>query len=465
MKDIFVSEEQITAQLQTAEKIRAYFESIGRTPQVYAETYGCQQNEADTERLLGIALKCGYSLTNSAENADLVLINTCAIREHAELKVFSKTGGLKKLKEKNPDMLVMLCGCMAQEAHVGEKIKKSYPYVDVVFGTDMNHRLPELIYKALMTGKREFYVNELPHNDFGVICENMPTERRSDYKAWVSVMYGCNNYCTYCIVPYVRGRERSRKPEDVLAEVKHLADNGYKDITLLGQNVNSYDGGISFPELLKKASEIEGDFRLRFMTSHPKDASKELVDVMASTDKIARHFHLPVQSGNNRILAAMNRKYTREQYIEKALYIKEKLPFAALTTDIICGFPGETEEEFEDTVSLIKEVGFDMIYCFIYSPRRGTVAEKMPGRIPHDEQVRRFERLIAAQNDMSLAANQKYVGKTLRLLSDGDDDGKHVARSSQNKIVTLDKSVAAGSFVNAEIIAAHPFTLEAKIIQ
>ncbi len=462
--DIFVPEAQITAQKQIAKKLRDRFASLGVSPKVYAETYGCQQNEADTERLLGIAAECGYTVTDSADDADLVLINTCAIREHAELKVFSKTGGLKKLKEKNPGMIVMLCGCMAQEAHVGEKIRKSYPYVDVVFGTDMNHRLPELIYDRINGGGRSFCVNELPHADFGVICEDMPTERRSDYKAWVSIMYGCNNYCTYCIVPYVRGRERSRRPEDVLNEIRQLAEAGYKDITLLGQNVNSYDGGMSFPELLKKASEIDGDFLLRFMTSHPKDASKELIDVMASTDKIARHFHLPVQSGSNRVLSAMNRKYTREQYIEKALYIKEKLPFASLTTDIICGFPGETEEEFEETVSLVREVGFDMLYSFIYSPRRGTVAEKLPGRIPHEEQVRRFERLIAAQNDMSLAANQKYVGKTLRLLSDGFDGEKNVARSSQNKIVALDKAVPAGTFVNAEITAAHPFTLEAKIL-
>lgn len=464
MSEIFVSADEFRRQSDAAQSVRERFAAMGRQPLVYAETYGCQQNEADTERLLGLAELCGYTVTDSAENADLVLVNTCAIREHAELKVFSKTGGFKKLKEKNPDMLVMLCGCMAQEAHVAEKIKNSYPYVDVVFGTDMNHRLPELILRCLTGGKRSFEINSLPHGDFGVICEDVPASRRSGYKAWVSIMYGCNNFCTYCIVPYVRGRERSRRPEDVLREVSELAAAGYRDITLLGQNVNSYDGGISFPELLKKCSEVDGDFLVRFMTSHPKDASRELVDVMASSDKIARHFHLPVQSGSNRVLSAMNRKYTREQYLEKAMYIKEKLPFAALTTDIICGFPGETEAEFEETVSLVREVGFDMLYSFIYSPRRGTVAEKMPDHIPHEEQVRRFEYLISVQNEMSLKANEKYVGKTLRLLSDGDDGDKHTARSSQNKIVTLDKAVPAGQFVTAEITAAHPFTLEAKII-
>lgn len=464
MSEIFVTDDQKEYQRRAADKVRAHFAALGKTPLVYAETYGCQQNEADTEALLGLAAECGYAATDTAENADLVLVNTCAIREHAELKVFSKTGGLKKIKEKNPDMIVMLCGCMAQEPHVGEKIKKSYPYVDVVFGTDKNHRLPELILDRLSGGDRNFCVSDLPHGEFGVICENTPVTRRSSYKAWVSIMYGCNNYCTYCIVPYVRGRERSRRPEDVLDEIKRLADAGYKDITLLGQNVNSYDGGISFPELLRRASGIDGDFLLRFMTSHPKDASKELVDVMASSPKIARHFHLPVQSGSTRVLNAMNRRYTREQYLEKARYIKEKIPDAALTTDIICGFPGETEEEFDETVSLVREVGFDMLYCFIYSPRRGTAAEKMPGRIPHDEQVRRFERLTAAQNEMSLKANEKYVGKTLRLLSDGDEDGKHTARSSQNKIVTLDRFVPAGTFFDAEITAFHPFTLEGKVL-
>ncbi len=464
MSEIFVSSDKTEIQNGYAQKIKSRFESKGISPRVYAETYGCQQNEADTERLLGLALDCGYTVTDSLENADLVLINTCAIREHAELKVFSKTGGIKKLKEQKPDMLVMLCGCMAQEAHVCEKIKKSYPYVDVVFGTDMNYRLPELIYNRLSGGKRNFAVNSLPHSEFGVICESQSVVRKSSYKAWVSIMYGCDNYCTYCIVPYVRGRERSRKPESILDEVKRLADDGYKDITLLGQNVNSYNGGISFAELLYKCSQINGDFNLRFMTSHPKDASKELVDVMASSDKIAPHFHLPVQSGSNRILAEMNRKYTREQYLEKAFYIKEKIPFVSLTTDIICGFPTETEAEFEETVSLVREVGFDMIYSFIYSPRRGTVAEKKEGRISHTEQVKRFERLMAVQNEMSLKANEKFMGKTLRVLSDGVIDGKPTARTAHNKIVITDRPVCAGEFANVEITSAHPFTLEGKII-
>ncbi len=450
--------------MQAALKVKEIVTANGRTPLVYTETYGCQQNEADTEALLGIAKACGYTPTDSQRDADLVIINTCAIREHAELKAFSKTGFYKKLKEKKPDMLVVLCGCMAQQSHVAQKVKESYPYVDIVFGTDQGYRLASHIYSKLTSKKRGFYVSDLPHNEFGVICENMPISRKSAYKAWVSVMYGCNNYCTYCVVPYVRGRERSRTPEAVIFDVERLVSEGYKDITLLGQNVNSYDGGMPFHKLLQKCSEIKGDFLLRFMTSHPKDASKELIDVMAQSEKIAKHFHLPVQSGSSRVLDAMNRRYTREQYLEKAFYIKEKMPDAAITSDIICGFPGETEAEFQETLSLVDQVKFDMIYAFIYSSRKGTVAEKMAGHIDHEEQVRRFEALSALQNQISLGINQKYVGKTLRLLSDGVISGKPTARSTQNKIVTLDAPVAAGKFITAQITEAHPYNLEGKII-
>lgn len=423
MSEIFVTDDQKEYQRRAADKVRAHFAALGKTPLVYAETYGCQQNEADTEALLGLAAECGYAATDTAENADLVLVNTCAIREHAELKVFSKTGGLKKIKEKNPDMIVMLCGCMAQEPHVGEKIKKSYPYVDVVFGTDKNHRLPELILDRLSGGDRNFCVSDLPHGEFGVICENTPVTRRSSYKAWVSIMYGCNNYCTYCIVPYVRGRERSRRPEDVLDEIKRLADAGYKDITLLGQNVNSYDGGISFPELLRRASGIDGDFLLRFMTSHPKDASKELVDVMASSPKIARHFHLPVQSGSTRVLNAMNRRYTREQYLEKARYIKEKIPDAALTTDIICGFPGETEEEFLQSLEFIRRCGFAHMHIFPYSRREGTPAAAMPEQVPKAVKEERARRAAAVAKELREAFDTAMLGTVQEVLFEQIEDG------------------------------------------
>ena len=457
---VLVSAEETARQKEYMDKVRALHEQRTTKPLAYVHTYGCQQNVADGERLMGMLREMGCEFTDDTKRADIVLMNTCAIRENAEKTVYGMLGQLTHTKAANPDQIICLCGCMAQQPRVAEKVKTSYRHVDLVLGPQAEWRFPELLYRAYTERGRVFSIDDEP----GRIAEDIPVYRVGGVSAWVSIMYGCNNFCSYCIVPYVRGRERSREPEQIVREVRELVAAGYKEITLLGQNVNSYDGGISFPELLRRASGIDGDFLLRFMTSHPKDASKELVDVMASSPKIARHFHLPVQSGSTRVLNAMNRRYTREQYLEKARYIKEKIPDAALTTDIICGFPGETEEEFDETVSLVREVGFDMLYCFIYSPRRGTAAEKMPGRIPHDEQVRRFELLTAAQNEMSLKANEKYVGKTLRLLSDGDDDGKHTARSSQNKIVTLDRFVPAGTFFDAEITASHPFTLEGKVL-
>lgn len=457
--EIFVSQEEITKQSLIAASLKAGFESEGRHPKAFIQTYGCQQNEADSEKLMGLAEKCGYTKTDTEKDADLIIVNTCAIREHAELRTLSRTGGYKKLKEENPFLLIMFCGCMAQEEHIRAKLKTSYPYVDAVFGTDANHRLPEMIQKAMDSKKRLSFINDLPHADFGVISENVPSHRSSSYKAWVSIMYGCNNYCTYCVVPYVRGRERSRLSSDVLAETNELISRGYRDITLLGQNVNSYKGDVSFPELLRRVASADGDYWVRFMTSHPKDASKELVDVMASSEHIAPHFHLPVQSGSTRILEKMNRRYTREQYLEKVAYIREKLPDAAITTDIICGFPGETEEDFLETLSLVKEVGYDMIYTFVYSPRPGTVAEKMENQIPHEEKVRRFSLISDAENDIALANNKLLVGKTIKVLSDGGRSG----RSGQNKPVNFDSEVPEGTFVNVEITDAHPYGLDGKI--
>lgn len=459
--EVFVPNSEIEKQYQIAVKVKAIFENMGIAPKIYTETYGCQQNEADTEKLVGLAEKCGYIRTDSAEKADLIIVNTCAIREHAELRTLSRTGGYRKLKAQNPKLLIMFCGCMAQEEHIRRKIRRSYPYIDAIFGTDANHRLPEIILDSMNSSKRLSFVSDLPHNEFGVIAENIPSSRTSAYKAWLSVMYGCNNYCTYCIVPYVRGRERSRDDKNVIAEARELVANGYKDITLLGQNVNSYSGNISFPQLLNEVASIDGDYWVRFMTSHPKDASKELVDVMASNERIAKHFHLPVQSGSSEVLRRMNRRYTREQYLEKAAYIREKLPDAALTTDIICGFPGETEQQFEETLSLVKQVKYDMIYTFIYSPRAGTVAAEMENQIAREEQVRRFTLLSQTQNDIALEVNEKYVGKTVKVLSEGNKTG----RTEQNKLVSLDKDIPEGVFIKAEIISAHPYTLDGKVIE
>lgn len=428
------------------------------------KTFGCQQNEADGEWIAGELTRCGYTMTDDIGQADVVILNTCAIREHAEQRVLGVIGSMKKAKEKKPSMLLGMCGCMAQEAHRRELLAKSYPFVDFLFGTDLPYRLPEILTNALQSRKQRQYVNDKPHDEFGDICENVPILRDSAYKARVSIMYGCNNFCSYCIVPYVRGRERSRASGAILADVEKLAGEGYRDILLLGQNVNSYKGDLTFPQLLERVAQTDGDFWVRFMTSHPKDASDELIRVMAENPKIARHFHLPFQSGNNRVLERMNRRYTREQYSEIARRIKDAMPDAALTSDVIVGFPTETEAEFLDTVDLVKQLEFDMLFTFLYSPRRGTVAERMDGRIPHEEQVRRFQYLSDVQNGIAQKKNLAYVGKTLRVLSDGtDENGTPVGRSTQNKIVTFDKAVPAGTFCNVTVTEARQYALHGKL--
>lgn len=461
MTEIYVAPEVIALQGEYAKRVKEIITQRYAQPKVFLRTFGCQQNEADTERLAGIAAECGYTVTDTEEDADLIIVNTCAIREHAEKRALSGTGQFKKIKKEKPSTVIAVCGCMAQQEYRKDQIKNSYPYVDLIFGTDKNHLLAEMLYKVLTSGKRQYYVSGLHHDELGVIAENTPVLRVSNYKAWVSVMYGCNNFCSYCVVPYVRGRERSRNSAEILKEVKSLIDAGYKDITLLGQNVNSYKGDMDFPELLDAAASFEGDYRIRFMTSHPKDASDRLIEVMKKhPETIARHFHLPAQAGNDRILKAMNRKYTREKYLSTVKKIREAMPDIAITTDIICGFPTETAEEFEDTLSLIKEVGYDMIYTFIYSPRPGTVAAKMEGHIPHDEQVRRFRRLSAVQDEISAEKSKKALGKTIKVLSDGNCEG----RSSQNKIVTMDKDIPAGQFVNVEITETKAYGLKGKVI-
>ncbi|MBO7549467.1 MAG: tRNA (N6-isopentenyl adenosine(37)-C2)-methylthiotransferase MiaB [Clostridia bacterium] len=457
--EIFVPKTDTEKQKAVAGEIRERFRRENKRPLVYARTYGCQQNEHDTEKMLGLALMCGYEKTGDPANADLIIVNTCAIREHAEKRTFSCTGAYKKLKEQNRELIILFCGCMAQETGIAEKIKRSYPYIDAVVGTDSNHRLPEIIQNVMQTRKRAYLVNSLPHSDFGVIAEDIPALRESEYKAWVSVMYGCNNYCTYCIVPYVRGRERSRRYEDVVSEVERLVEDGYKDITLLGQNVNSYSGGVSFARLLEKCASFGGEYRLRFMTSHPKDASKELIDVMAANPNICKHFHLPVQSGSDKVLAAMNRRYTRDAYLEKVAYLREKIPDVTLTSDIICGFPGETEDDFEQTLSLVKQTEFDMLYTFIYSPRPGTAAAARTDQIPYEEKLRRFEKLSALQLDMTIKRNERHIGKVLRVLSEGEGIG----RSEGGTTVDFKAGIPAGEFVNVRITAAHPANLEGTV--
>ena len=434
----------------------------GRRPRVFVLTFGCQQNVADSEKLSGMACEMGYEVVTAPENAELILVNTCAIREHAEKRALSIVGQYKHLKEQNKGLIIGVCGCMVVQEHRREQLKKSYPYVDFVLGTSVLHRLPEILAKKLAQKRRIFGSEEE-----NAIAEGVPICRESNYRAWVSIMYGCNNFCSYCIVPYVRGRERSRAPEDVIAEVKELVAKGYKDITLLGQNVNSYGKGeahgMDFADLLEHLDAIEGDFILRFMTSHPKDATRKLVDVMAGGKHIAHHFHLPLQSGSDAILKQMNRHYDRAAYLDILDYMREKMPDLAVTSDIIVGFPGETDTDFEDTLAMLQRARFDMIYSFIYSPRKGTPAAEMADQIPKEVSAKRFERLLALQEALSLAANEPLLHKTLRVLCDGaskTDAGMLSGRTEQNKIVFWpDDGTEAGAWVWVEIDRVAPFAL------
>ena len=390
----------------------------GEKPLAMVHTYGCQQNAADGERMKGMLREMGFSFTDSPDEADLVLFNTCAVREHAEDRVFGNVGALKNQKRRHPGMIIALCGCMMEQEHVAERIKKSFPYVNLVFGTHVIHRFPELLLKTLTDSERIFERgDESPDQQ---IPEGLPIVRESDSRAFVTVMYGCNNFCSYCIVPYVRGRERSREPDRIVEECRELIVQGYKEITLLGQNVNSYgktlSQPISFSELLRRIDAIDGDYRLRFMTSHPKDATHELMDTMAGSRHIAHHLHLPFQSGNDRILREMNRHYDREKYLSLVRYAKEKMPDLSLTSDVIVGFPGETYEEFCDTLSLIREVGFTSLFTFIYSPRKGTRAAQMPDPVSHEEKARWMGQLLKTQEEIAAARCASMVGQTMRVL-------------------------------------------------
>ena len=438
---------------------------LAAAPKCFVLTFGCQQNVADSEKLSGMAEEMGFSLVDTPEKADLILVNTCAIREHAEQKALSIVGQYKHLKEKNPALVVGVCGCMVAQEHRREELKKSYPYVRFVLCTSVLYRLPQYLAEVYGVGKRIFRGEE-EHT----VAEGLPIRRGNPDTAYVSVMYGCNNFCSYCIVPYVRGRERSRAPEDVIAEVKALVAAGYKDITLLGQNVNSFGkdrgDGYTFARLLAELDKIEGDYQLHFMTSHPKDATRELVDVMASGKHIARSFHLPLQSGSDRILSLMNRHYDRAKYLEILDYMREKMPDIAVTSDIIVGFPGESEADFEDTLSVLRRARFDMIYSFIYSPRKGTPAASMENQIPRAVQNARMDRLLALQNEISAAANEALVGSVQRVRSEGvskNDPGMYTGRTAQNKIVFFKTPAAVGAWVNVKINRAAAFALYGEV--
>jgi len=459
-KTSVISQQELDIQLEYCDKISYYWRQRDCVPSAYVETYGCQQNEADSERIRGLLSQCGYIITDRAEGADVVVMNTCAIREHAEQRVFGNLGALTHTKRRHPRQKIFLCGCMAGQDAVVDRIKKSFPHVDGVFNTHHLWQFPEILHRVLTLGKRTFFVED----EAGSIAEGLPQLRDSSLKAWVSIMYGCNNFCTYCIVPYVRGRERSRKSDDILKECREVIAQGAKEITLLGQNVNSYgkdlEENIDFSDLLQKIAEIPGDFLIRFMTSHPRDAGKKLFDTMAANPKIAKQLHLPFQSGSSRVLKAMNRHYDREKYLELVSYAKSVMPELVLTSDVIVGFPGETEDEFEETISLIEKVRYDALFTFIFSPRGGTPAASMIDPTTKEEKNRRFDRLCQVQNAISEEIHKEYIGKALRCLVDGTDADLLTARTEGGRLVRFPGNrELVGSFALIRITGATTWSL------
>ena len=458
-----IPQAEVDRQLKYCQEIARMNADRGETPLAFVDTYGCQQNEADSERIRGYLRQMGYDFTTDEEQARIIVLNTCAIREHAEQRVLGNLGALVHVKRRHPEQIICLCGCMAQEAHVAEKVRQSFRHVDLVFGPHVLWKFPEFIH-TLLTQRGRIFSNA---DDPGSIAEGIPVVRQDKVKAWVSIMYGCNNFCSYCIVPYVRGRERSRRPEDILAEVRQLAEEGYHDITLLGQNVNSYgkdlEEPMDFADLLEQVTAIPGDFLIRFMTSHPKDATHKLFETMARCEKVAPVLHLPFQAGNDRVLKVMNRRHTRAQYLEKIRDLKSLIPDIVLTSDIIVGFPGETTEEFEDTLKVLEEVRFDALFTFIYSPRVGTPAAKMEDPMPREEKLANFNRLVALQDTISEEKHAAYIGKTVRCLLDGvSDDPRYdlTARTPGNRLVrvTGDRE-ALGQFRDVKITGANKWSL------
>lgn len=439
----------------------------GEKPLAFVRTYGCQQNVADSEKIKGMLKQSGFDFTEEPENADFILFNTCAVREHAEDRVFGNVGALKNIKRRHPQILIALCGCMMEQEHVANRIYKSFPFVGLVFGTHSLHHFPELMYSSLVNGKRVFERG----NDDKKIYEGIPTHRDGSFKGWLPIMYGCNNFCTYCVVPYVRGRERSREKDIIVSEARDMILSGYKDITLLGQNVNSYgktlENPVSFAQLISEIDSIDGDYWLRFMTSHPKDCSKELIDAIAQSKHISKHLHLPFQSGSDRILKAMNRHYDRKKYLDIISYAKEKIENVSLTSDIIVGFPGETYEDFKETLSLIREVEFTSLFTFIFSPRAGTPAEKMDDPISAEEKSKWFQELLDVQEEIAAKRCSSMVGKTEKVLIESvkEKTGELNARTSGNIIVELngDKDLI-GTFQKAKITSARNWILKGELV-
>lgn len=440
----------------------------GIVPLAFVRTYGCQQNVADGEKIKGMLAEMGFSFTDNQENADFILFNTCAIREHAEDRIFGNVGALKNIKRRHPSTLIAVCGCMMEQEKVAEKMKKSFPFVNIVFGTHVLHVLPEMLYTAVTESKRVF----VRGHEQKEIYEGLPVRRDGGIKAWVTIMYGCDNFCTYCIVPHVRGREKSRKSEDIYRECKELIEAGYKEITLLGQNVNSYGKGleedINFAGLLRRLDSIEGDYRIRFMTSHPKDATPELYDVMAQSRHIPHFIHLPFQSGCDRVLKAMNRHYDRAKYLSLVRYARRVMPDISFTSDVIVGFPGETYEEFRDTLSLIEEVGYTSLFTFIFSSRDGTPAARMPDPVPYQEKTAWFQELLALQEKISAERCRQMLGRTERVLVEcrGEKSGLLAGRTAGNMMVDFagDDSLI-GEFADVTITEAKHYVLKGRLAQ
>ena len=467
-KNIVLSDADMERQREFTEKIKELHIQRGKTVRALVDTFGCQQNVADSQHIMGMLEAMGCEFVTEPAQADIIVLNTCAIRDHAEKRVYGNLGALTHTKKANPEQIICLCGCMAQRPEVAEKVRQSYRHVDLVFGPQALWKFPELLWQVYARRGRVFSVAD----EHGSIAEGMPVVREGRTRAWVSIMYGCNNFCSYCIVPYVRGRERSRDPEQIIREVRELAAEGYKEITLLGQNVNSYGKdlgtGYDFADLLSALDEIPGDYLIRFMSSQPKDASFKLFDTMARCSHVAKQLHLPVQSGCDRVLRAMNRPYDKARYLELITYARKVMPELVLTSDVIIGFPGETEEEAMETVALVEQVRFDALFTFIFSPRPGTPAAKMEDPIPRAEKQVWFDRLCDAQNKISEEIHAQYVGRTLRCLIDGESGDSRwplTARTAGGRLVHLvgDKA-AIGTYHDVKITDSNTWALFGEMV-
>ena len=466
---VVVSREEMMRQWELAGENRQLLQHrMGHPARAWVKTFGCQGNVADSEKIMGLLLDMGCEPAVSEQEADIILYNTCAVREHAEQRVFGNVGALKGLKEKKRGLMIGLCGCMANQKHVVEKLRKSYPYVDLVFGVDGIDTLPQLIAQKLQKHKRVL----MEPAQRPVIVENIPIRRESEFRAWLPIMYGCDNFCTYCIVPYVRGRERSRTPADVLAEFKTLVEQGYKEITLLGQNVNSYGKGLEektdFADLLNLLCTVPGDYQIRFMTSHPKDASRKLIDTIAAQDHLCKHIHLPVQSGSDRILKEMNRHYTVAQYMDLVNYAKEKIPGVTFSSDIIVGFPGETEEDFQATLDLIQRVKYMQLFTFIYSKRTGTIAAKLPDPATHAEKAARMDRLLKLQDSIAFPMIAAMAGQTVKVLVEaaGRTPGTLNGRLDNNLVVEFPAEESLiGQYTNVRLTGSRAALLVGELAE